>query len=344
MRRLTLAAAFAAVVFAGNEPNSQPNPYQTVTGWYHLPPGRTMGSSSSVGVDSKGHIWFADRCGKNSCAGSGLDPVFEFDESGKMLKNFGSGMFIFPHCLFIDKQDNVWIADELAHIVVKFSPAGNVLLTIGHKGVPSDGEDGLNEPNSVTVAPNGDIFIAEGHEERRGSARISKWTRDGKFIKQWGGHGSAQGQFEVPHTLFFDSKGRLFVGDRANSRIQIFDQDGKFLEEWKQFSRPSGIFIAKDDTMYVADSESQEVKAAARANGKGMGTEYEYHPGWKRGIRIGSARTGEVVAFIPDPETENVMDKRRPSTTGAEGVTVDRHGNIYGAEVGPKDVKKYVKK
>ncbi|HUA82411.1 MAG TPA: peptidyl-alpha-hydroxyglycine alpha-amidating lyase family protein [Bryobacteraceae bacterium] len=351
MLRLILAAALAAAAFAGNEPNSQPNPYETVKGWFHLPEGRTMGSTSSVAIDSKGHIWIADRCGKNSCAGSDLNPVFEFDESGKMLKNFGAGMFIFPHGMFIDKQDNIYIADELAHIMVKLSPEGKVLLTIGQKGVASDADDGLDQPTSVAVAGNGDIFISEGHNERRGQgpADIRKYSKDGKLIKRWGEHGSGPGQLEMPHSLTFDTAGRLLVADRMNNRVEIFDQDGNFIAAWTQFSRPSGVFVDRHDVLYVTDSESQSVKPdpnAARGRGRGRGgmnSDYGWNPGWKRGVRIGSAKTGEVVAFIPDPQGED-LTVRHPATTGAEGLTVDRHGNIYAAEVGPKDVKRYVKK
>jgi sugar lactone lactonase YvrE len=153
-----------------------------------------------------------------------------------------------------------------------------------------------------------------------------KFSKDGKFIKQWGSAGSGPGQFVGPHCLAIDSKGRLFVGDRTNNRIQIFTQDGKFLAEWKQFGRPSGIFIDKHDVLYVSDSESTDKEGA-----------YGYDPGVHRGIRIGSAKTGKVTAFIPDPDTKG-------ATSTAEGVAADSQGNIYGAEVGPKDLKKYVKK
>ena len=121
-----------------------------------------------------------------------------------------------------------------------------------------------------------------------------------------------------------DASGRLFVADRGNSRIQIFDQDGKFLEEWKQFSRLSGIYIDKNDILYGADSESNTAR----------------HAGWKRGIRIGSVRDGKVTAFIPDPEA----NPDRAATSAAEGVAADASGNVYGAEVGPKALKRYVKK
>lgn len=331
------------------DPNSYPNPYETINDFFKLPAGRKWGSSSTVDVDSKGHIWIAERCGANSCAGKTEDPVMEFDAStGQMLKSFGGGMFIFPHGICVDKQDNVWIADGQARdgkgmVVVKFSPEGKVLMTLGKPGVAGDGksEDTFNQPNDVAVAPNGDIFVAEGHDVGRGSARIVKFDKNGKYLMQWGQHGSGPGEFEMAHALAFDSKGRLFVGDRGNNRVQIFDQNGKFIADWHQFGRPSGIFIDRHDILYVTDSESQEVKTPGGRGGLGAG--YGYNPGFKRGIRIGSAKTGKVTAFIPDAQTENEMG-RRPVTSAAEGVAADQKGVVYGAEVGPRDIKKYVKK
>lgn len=326
---LACAVLFSAASMCA-QPNSEPNPYRTVEHWFTLPEGRTMGSTSAVWVANNGHIWVAERCGANSCATSDLAPVLEFDASGKLLSSFGANLFFFPHGIWIEKDGTIWITDEGAgngkgNQVFKFSPKGKVLMTIGKAGVAGDGPDELNQPNAVAIAPNGDIFIAEGHRPTTGVARVRKYTKDGKLIKEWGGHGTGPGQFEMPHALAFDSKGRLFVGDRGNNRIQIFDQDGKFLEEWKQFSRPSGIFIDKNDVIYVTDSESTD-KAG-----------YGNNPGWQRGIRVGSAKDGKVWAFIPDPHPGD-------ATSMSEGVTADAAGNIYGAEVGPKDVKKYVKK
>lgn len=315
------------------QPNSQPNPYRTIENWAKLPEGRTWGSTSGVGVDRNGNIWVAERCGANSCAGRTDPSILEFDRSGKLLRSFGASLFIFPHGLTVDQDGNVWVTDGQGkegkgHQVFKFSPDGKILMTLGKAGVAGDGPDTFNQPNAVTIASNGDIFISDGHSPGSGNARVVKFSKDGKFMKQWGGHGSGPGQFEMPHALAFDSKGRLFVGDRGNNRIQIFDQDGKFLEEWKQFSRPSGIFIDQNDTIYVADSESR--------NRDGYG----HNPGWKRGIRVGSAKDGSVTAFIPDPEpnAENL------ATSAAEGVAADAPGTIYGAEVGSKALKKYVKK
>jgi len=307
--------------------NSQPNPYRTIENWAKLPAGRTWGSAAGVDVDGHGNIWVAERCGANTCEGSNLAPILEFDSSGKLLKSFGAGMFLFPHGLTVDKDGNIWVTDGhgaegKGQQVFKFSPDGKVLMTLGKAGVAGDGPDTFNMPSAVAIGPNGDIFIADGHGGNSNN-RIVKFTKDGKFIKTWGKKGTGPGEFDLPHCLAFDSKGRLFVGDRNNNRIQIFNQDGNYLEEWKQFSRPSGIFIDKHEVMYVADSESEPVS--------------KNHYSWKRGIRIGNIKDAVVTAFIPDPV------EVATGTSAAEGVAVDSKGVIYGAEVGPKDLKKYVK-
>jgi sugar lactone lactonase YvrE len=373
--RYALAAALivAPVVAQDVQPaNDAPNAYTTVKDYLKLPEGRTWGSTSAVDIDKDGKsIWVAERCGTNSCLDratgkmSELPTVLKFDASGKLVKSFGAGLLIFPHGIHVDRDGNVWVTDGQddapvpargggagrgaagaaagggraaapagpigprpgathGNQVFKFSPDGKVLLTLGKPGGAAT-PDYFYQPNDVVVAPNGNIFVSEGHGA--GNNRILKFDKSGKFIKEWGKLGPAPGEFDQPHALAFDSRGRLFVGDRNNNRVQVFDQDGKFIEEFRQFSRPSGIFI-KNDILYVADSESESVS--------------QNHNGWKRGIRYGSIKDGKVAGFIPDPETRG-----RPDFTGtsaAEGVAVDSQGNIYGAEVGPKAVKKYTKK
>jgi sugar lactone lactonase YvrE len=201
-------------------------------------------------------------------------------------------------------------------------------MTLGKAGGGRDPEF-FYEPNDVLVAPNGDIFVVEGHSSSATStARVLKFDRTGKLLATWGKFGTGPDDFDQPHALAMDSKGRLFVGDRGNNRIKIFDQSGRLLDTWYQFSRPSGIFIDRNDVIYVADSESGSV-----APGR---------PEWKRGIRIGNAATGELTGFIPDPESRFAPDFR--GTSAAEGVAVDARGNVYGAEVGPRALKKYVRK
>ena len=334
---MAVAALATATALAEAPPNSQPNPFRTVETWFKLSAGRMWGSTSAVDIDRDGtSIWVAERCGANSCAGKMDPPILKFDQSGTLVKSFGGGMFVFPHGIAVDKDGNVWVTDGQGrdgkgHQVFKFSPDGEVLMTLGKAGVAGDGPDTFNQPDDVAIAPNGDIFVSDGHTPAMGNARVMKFTKDGKFIKQWGRHGSGPGEFEVPHALAFDSRGRLFVGDRANNRIQIFDQDGNFIDQWKQFSRPSGVYIDNHDVIYVTDSESTDKPG------------YGYNPGWRRGIRVGSAKDGSVAAFIPDPLSPTA-DGKLPATSAAEGVAADAAGNVYGAEVGPKTLKKYVRK
>jgi sugar lactone lactonase YvrE len=329
-----VGAVVAAVAMSGGwaaaQPaNSQANPYRTVEGWAKMPDGRTWGATSAVDVAPDGRsIWVGERCGANTCSGSSLPAILQFDEAGRLRTSFGAGMFVFPHGFHVDRDGNVWLTDARGrdgkgHQVFKFSPGGKLLLTLGKAGVTGEGPDVFNQPSDVVVASSGDVFVADGHDEDS-NARIVKFSKDGAFINTWGKRGSAPGEFDTPHGLAFDSRGRLFVADRGNNRIQIFDQAGRFLEEWKQFSRPSGLYIDKNDVLYVADSESNS----------------KTNPGWKRGIRIGSARDGKVTAFIPDPEP----DPEKVVTSGSEGVAADARGNVYGAEVGPRALKRYVKK
>jgi DNA-binding beta-propeller fold protein YncE len=302
--QLILISVTAAVVV------DPPNPYRPIENWAQLPAGVQWGQVINVYPDSHGDLWVFHRS----------DPaVLEFDASGKLLKSFGAGMFVQAHGLTVDREDNVWVTDAQGQQVFKFSPEGKILMTLGKRGVAGDGPDTFNGPSGVAIAPNGDIFVADGHGENT-NARIVKFSKDGKFIKAWGKKGSGPGELDTPHGIAMDSKGRLFVADRANSRIEIFDQDGKFIDQWKQFGRPSGIFISKNDTLYAVDSQSDE----------------KTNPGVKRGIRIGSAKDGSVKYFIPDLSTD-------PKIALAEGVCADAKGNVYAAGVSSMALHKFVR-
>jgi streptogramin lyase len=362
--------------------NDAPNPYQTIEGHFKLPEGRTWGSTSAVDIARDGRsIWVAERCGANTCVAepttgkmSALDPVLLFDESGKLVRSFGAGMMAFPHGIHVDRDGNVWVTDgngnapqaargarggaaaggaaaagggagaaggqgaargtpptapppgaTVGHQVFKFSPEGKVLLTIGVAGGATGPDQCCWQPNDVITNEKGEIFVSEGHGANQND-RILVFSPDGKkILRQFGKRGSGPGEFNQPHALAFDAQGRLFVGDRSNNRVQIFDQSGTFIAEWPQFSRPSGLFIDRNGMLYSADSESGSVNPA--------------HGDWQRGIRIGSVKDGKVTAFIPDPQKD-----LKQGTLAAEGVAVDAAGNVYGAEVGPRKVQKYVRK
>ncbi len=325
---LVVALTAAPFGVGRTQTNDPPNPYRIEEGWAKVPEGRTWGSTSAVDVDPRGRVWVAERCGANSCAGSDLPPILRLDGTGRAVVSFGAGMFVFPHGFHVDTEGNVWVTDAQGrdgkgHQVIKYSPDGKVLLTLGKSGVAGDGPDTFNQPSDVVVAASGDILVADGHGGAS-NARIVRFRKDGTFVAAWGKRGSGPGEFDTPHAIALDSRGRIFVGDRGNNRIQIFDREGKYLDEWKQFGRPSGIYIDRNDTIYVADSESN-----AKRN-----------PGWKRGIRIGSAKDGKVTAFIPDPEP----NPDESATSGAEGVAAGPDGSVYGAEVGPKGLKKYARR
>ena len=350
-----VACAFSAPAADMQATNDLPNPYQSAP-WGKVTD-RKWGALNGVAIDNDGvSVWVVDRCGANpevppgvspvaydSCAGSPLPPVMKFDSAGNLLKSFGASLFIFPHKIYVDREGNIWVVDgrsvnererklypqdaNKGHTVVQFSPDGKVLLTIGKPGVAGNPPDALTEPTSIVVAPNGDIFIAEGHTGQQPNAtpdtvaRISKFTKDGKFVKSFGRLGTSPVEFKTPHDITLDAQGRLFVADRGNHRIQILHQDGGFIAEWKQFGRPSGVYL-RDGLIYVADSESNGVAP---------------NPGWLRGIRVGRLSDGAVLYRIPDPQ-------ELKGTSAAEGVAVDAQGNIYGGEVGPRQLVKHVKK
>jgi sugar lactone lactonase YvrE len=329
--------------------NDLPNPYQPGVDWGQLPAGRKWGSTASIATAPDGTLWVADRCGNagaggTTCGGasSGVAPIFQLDPAGRVLKTLGAGLFVSPHKLSVDPDGNLWVADNGGHQVFKLDQNGKVLLTLGKKGVAGPGVDEFDAPTEVAVAPNGDIFVGDGHSGGglgTGNARIMKFDKNGKFNRTWGRKGMGPGEFDVIHTLAFDSRGRLFVGDRQNNRIQIFDQDGKFIAQWYQFGRPSGIHIDwRSDTIYVADSESRD----GRTNTGRLflpQSGYGFNLGTQRGIRIGSARDGSVRSFIPDP-----CPYPYPAVSSmAEGVAVDADGNVYGADF-LMNVRKFVKK
>ena len=339
---LLLATAVVAVTVLSREDaiaqsvepiNDLPNPYSTVDGWVKLPDQRTWGSTAGVDIDPDGvHVWAIDRCGGNSCAASDLDPILKIDPEGNVVASIGAGLFLFPHGLHVDSEGNVWVTDARGpnpddpdtqgkgHVVIKLSPEGEVLLTLGQPGVAGDGTDAmLNTPCDVVTDADGNIYVGDGHGGQNEGvspetvARIVKFDRNGQFIASWGKLGSGPGEFRTPHALDIDSQNRLIVGDRGNNRLQILDLDGTYIGELKQFSRPSGIYITGDDTIYVADSESEFNQLR--------------NPGWRTGIRVGSLGDG-IADFLILGEVEAY-----PNGSNPEGVAVDAAGNVYGAVV-----------
>lgn len=324
--------AQSAAPVAHDVRNDLPRPYETQRDWGELPAGVEWAAVTAVEPSLDGRfIYVVHRCSGNSCEGRNEAPILKYDYDGRLLDSFGNGLFIFPHGATVDRQGNLWVTDargndNIGHQVFKFSSDGEILLTLGEKGVGGSGSSLLHQPNDVVIDPvDGDIFVADSHRNGLNN-RIVHFSADGTYLKEWGGKGSGPGELSEPHTIAMDSQRRLFVGDRENNRIQIFNQEGEFIDEWRQFGRPSGIFITPDDTLYVADSES------------GPDTSANELVGIMKGIRIGSAVDGTVTAFIED------MEPLRDDHSGAEGVGVDANGNVYGAVVRRQMLERHVLK
>jgi DNA-binding beta-propeller fold protein YncE len=324
--------------------NGGANPYRVIRDWAKIE-GRPWGGSNGVAVDVDGKsVWATDRCSPGTapgCLGTKANPVHKFDESGKEIKSFGGGMFVWPHGIHVDRDGNVWVTDsrgpsaeELKEfpgeqnkgsVVIKFSPEGKVLMTLGKPGVRGNPPEALTDPTVVITDPrNGEVYVAESHTDVRDPnliGRISVFDKNGKFLRTMGKTGTGPGEFRTPHALAFDSQGRLIVADRHNHRVQMLTKEGKFLREYDDFGRVSGLAIDKNDTIYASDSESTE----------------KVHPGWQRGIRIGSLTDGKVTMFIPAHKTDS------PDGAQGEGIAVDRAGNVYTAEATLMGVTKYAK-
>jgi len=350
----TFAATASARQSAYPKPTELPNPYRLVEGWPTLPAsmnGGRWGEVIRVHVHRDGHVWVFHRCFNTVPAGSATcinrgdanPPILEFDPSGKLLKSFGAGIFAYPHGFTIDPDGNLWVSDVndeatvlgmsaknssgvvMGHEVMKLSSTGKVLMTLGRQGVAGNGPDTFDRPTGVAIAPNGDIFVTDGHyPNKHMSARVVKFDKSGRFMKTWGREGAGLGEFQDPHDIFIGgSLNRVYVADRRNNRVQVFDRDGTFIVAWTQFGTPSSLFVGKDDTIYVgaafADSTAKK--------------------GELRGIVVGSAKDGSLKAFIPDPADLDKLERG----SSASGIAADDAGNIYAADVAAHNLRKYVK-
>jgi DNA-binding beta-propeller fold protein YncE len=226
--------------------------FRVVEGWERLPPGFQHGDVVGIGIDSGDRVFVLTRY-ESRCL------VYEPD--GAFVRAFGEGLFTdFVHALTIDKDDFVYVVDAGDHTVRKFSPAGDLLLTLGSPGVCTEtGYDGdtqtsitragppFNRPTKAAIGPHGDIFVSDGY----GNARVHRFAADGRLLASWGEPGSGPGQFNLPHAIWI-ADGRVFVADRENDRIQVFSLDGELREVWDHVQRPTDLYIDARGLLYVA--------------------------------------------------------------------------------------------
>ena len=220
--------------------------YQPVSNWLKVPHEIKIGPVSAVATDSEDRIFILHRSKR---------PILMFDRDGKYLRSWGDDLLKTPHGLRVDSANNVWVTDMGDHQVLKFNPEGKLLLTLGKKGEPGKDQDHFNRPTDVAVAASGECYVTDGY----GNARVMKFSKEGKFLKQWGKKGTGPGEFNIPHAICLNVKGRLYVGDRENKRVQVFDTEGEFLAQWIESGAPYGLFL-KGDRPFVADGPANWVK------------------------------------------------------------------------------------
>jgi DNA-binding beta-propeller fold protein YncE len=286
---LSLAALYTAMPGAGFAADSH---YRLVENW-----GQTKwGPVTGVDVDAQDNVYVFQRTESK--------PIEVFDRNGKLLRSWGEGLFKMAHFLRVDPAGHVWATDRGHQQVFEFDAAGKLLMTLGKKDVTGDNtsKDAFNGTADVAVAKNGEIFLADGEGP---NTRVVKFAPDGKFLKWWGGKGTAPGQFNEPHSIAIGN-GRIYVADRSNNRIQIFDTSGKFLDQWTNFGTPWGLFV-KDGLLYCVDGTANNV------------------------LLIANAKDGKILDRIE-------------GLNNATAVAVDSTGAIYVGEVNGASVKKFVKK
>jgi peptidylamidoglycolate lyase len=257
--------------------------FSVVHGWPSLPKGRALGRASGVAVDSHNHVFVfhsVDRDWSDPFPDGPIEgaTIAVFDgATGELITEWGKGIFIMPHGLTVDSEDNIWLTDVGRHQVFKFSHNGELLFELGEKRVPGAGSTHFNLPTDVAVLDDGGFFVSDGY----GNSRVLKFSSDGELEFQWGAKGSGEGEFDLPHGLALDGSGRLYVADRSNSRIQVFDREGSFISEWSsdKVGRPYGIAVDTAGSVFVVDGGDQPTSPPDRS----------------RVIRLSSAGSTETV-------------------------------------------------
>ncbi len=241
-----------------------------------MPDGWAFGRVSAVAGDSQGNVYVFHR-------GETADPILVFDESGKFLRSWGRGMFGRRHGIRVDPDDNVWVTDYGDHQVMKFNREGELLMTLGEKGVPAEDETHFNRPADVAFSPTGEFYVADGY----GNSRIVKFSKEGKFISAWGKRGTGPGEFHLAHSIAIDRAGTVYVADRSNNRLQVFDADGQFLRMWTHLGATQGISFDQQGRMWVLSARNH--------------VENETLGGLSGRIMNVDPKTGEILGSIESP-------------------------------------------
>jgi streptogramin lyase len=245
LRFVAIAFAFVTSICAAEQDMKLQSPlaalgFRPIPQFFSGGPSQRRGEASGIALNSKGHIYLFQRA----------DPMLaEYDPSGHFVRSLGEGLFLHPHGLRIDANDDIWTTDDESHLVLKLSPAGEVLLVLGRRNTAAEAEWLFNGPTDIAFGRSGEIYVADGY----GNSRIVKFDGEGNFLKSWGRYGSGPGEFNLPHSVVVDGEGRVYVGDRENQRIQVFDPDGTYLTQGASIGYPYGLFITPDQHVWMID-------------------------------------------------------------------------------------------
>ena len=234
MKKLTLLL-LVPLFFCCNEPSKSINEYELIENWAKIPDDYTFGNPTGVALKSNQNLVVFHRGSRSwqmpMPKEKIIDDTFiEIDKnSGEIIKSWGSNLFIMPHGLEIDNEDNIWITDVGLHQVIKYDSNGNELIVLGKENTPGKDSLHFNLPTDIAVSENGSFYVSDGY----GNSRIIKFSSEGEYLFEWGAFGENKNEFNIPHGLDLDKNGNVYVADRENNKIQKFDSLGNFIAEWK---------------------------------------------------------------------------------------------------------------
>jgi len=317
--RILLSLVLVSAACASQEPPASGGlqGYRVDPTWPKKPANVTWGDVPGVAVDATDQVWIFTRTAPN---------LQVYSPAGDLVTTWPHLEHKSAHHIKFDGEGNVWLADVGLHTVRKFTPDGKLLLTLGTPGVEGVDETHMNKPTDMAITPAGDIFVSDGY----GNNRVVHFDRTGKFVKAWGKLGSGPGEFNLPHAICLDAKGRLYVADRSNARIQVFDQNGAFIEQWRNLIVPWGLSITPKDEIWACGSSP-----TLERNGQGMAG---IPPADQVFMRFSTA--GRLLElWCPKLGLEG--QEKPGETDWVHAIAMDSKGNLYAGDIKGKRVQKF---
>lgn len=293
--------------------------YEVDPHWPERPAGIEWADMPGVAVDGKDQVWICTRAKPH---------VQLYSPQGKLLRSWDHELLDSVHYLRLDPTGNLWVADGKSHVVLQFTPEGRLLRCLGTPGEPGCDEKHFDRPTDMAVTPAGDVFVTDGY----GNTRVAHFDSNGRFVKAWGKPGVGPGEFSLPHSIVVDSKGILYVSDRDNVRVQVFDQSGEFLAEWRNLLVPWGLWVSKDDEIWIAGSSPMPW----RPDDINLGCPP------KDQVFMKFDTSGKLQQLWTIPKGED--GKEKPGELNwVHGLALDSQGNIYAGDIKGRRVQKFVR-